>query len=121
KTSGRIYAISTIGSLVGTFLPVLVLIPGIGTFRTFLLFAALLYAVGFFGLWRVKPASALLTLWMPVVIAVASALVLNGPLRAAQAGATILIEDESPYNYIQVQEDAAGNRYLYHNEGQGIH
>ncbi len=121
KTSGRIYAISTIGSLLGTFLPVLVLIPNIGTFRTFLLFAALLYGVGFIGLLRVQPSSALKTLWMPVVIAVASVLVLSGPLRAAQAGATILFEDESAYNYIQVQEDSGGNRYLYLNEGQGIH
>lgn len=121
KTSGRIYAISTIGSLLGTFLPVLVLIPELGTFRTFLLFAALLYIVGFIGLLRVKPTSALKTLWMPVVIAVASALVLSGPLRSAQAGATILFDDESAYNYIQVQEDSAGNRYLYLNEGQGIH
>jgi len=121
KTSGRIYAISTIGSLLGTFLPVLVLIPTLGTFRTFLLFAALLYAVGFVGLLRVQPRSALKTLWMPVVIAVASALVLSGPLRAAQGSATLLFEDESAYNYIQVQEDSAGNRYLYLNEGQGIH
>ena len=33
---GRIYAISTLGSLVGTFLPVLVLIPTLGTNRTYL-------------------------------------------------------------------------------------
>ena len=30
-------------------------------------------------------------------------------------------DGESAYNYIQVQEDAAGFRYLYLNEGQGIH
>jgi predicted membrane-bound spermidine synthase len=121
KTSGRIYAISTIGSLLGTFLPVLVLIPNIGVFRTFMVFAVLLYLVGFIGLFRIKPSSALLTLWMPVVIIAASAVVLSGPLRAPQANATLLFEDESGYNYIQVQEDSAGNRYLYLNEGQGIH
>jgi spermidine synthase len=32
-----------------------------------------------------------------------------------------LHEDESAYNYIQVQEDENGYRYLYLNEGQGIH
>ena len=36
NSAGRIYAISTLGSLVGTFLPVLVLIPTLGTNRTYL-------------------------------------------------------------------------------------
>lgn len=121
KTSGRIYAISTMGSLVGTFAPVLYLIPEIGTFRTFLTFAGVLYLVGFIGLWRHQRSTALRTLWMPLVIGALSLLVLNGPLRPPLAGATILYEGESAYNYIQVQEDPAGNRYLYLNEGQGIH
>jgi predicted membrane-bound spermidine synthase len=121
KTSGRIYAISTLGSLIGTFLPVVLIIPELGTFRTFLLFAGILYGVSFIGLWRANGARTLTYLWMPAAIALLSLLVLNGPLRPAAAGATILYEDESAYNYIQVQEDGSGNRYLYLNEGQGIH
>ncbi|MBZ0302290.1 MAG: fused MFS/spermidine synthase, partial [Anaerolineae bacterium] len=121
KVAGRISAISTIGSLLGTFLPVLILIPELGTFATFILFAGLLYLMGFGGMWQHDRRAALKTLWMPVVIAGLSALVLAGPLRAAAAGATLLFEDDSAYNYIQVQEDAAGYRYLYLNEGQGIH
>jgi len=121
KIAGRIYAISTVGSLIGTFLPVLILIPEVGTFRTFLLFAALLYAIAFVGLWRQQGALTLRWLWMPVLIGILAALVLNGPLRTPFTGATLLYEDESAYNYIQVQEDQAGNRYLYLNEGQGIH
>ncbi len=39
KISGNIYAISTLGSFVGTYLPVLVLIPTIGTTKTFLFFS----------------------------------------------------------------------------------
>ncbi len=35
KTAGRLSAISTLGSFVGTFLPVIVLVPLIGTYRTF--------------------------------------------------------------------------------------
>ncbi|MFO7320995.1 MAG: fused MFS/spermidine synthase [Chloroflexota bacterium] len=121
KTSGRIYAISTLGSLIGTFLPVLLLIPELGTFRTFLLFSTLLYVTGFTGLWQTRPVSALKTLWMPVIVAILSLVVLNGPLRPPLANAEILYEGESAYNYIQVQEDSNGNRYLYLNEGQGIH
>jgi hypothetical protein len=72
KVSGRISAISTIGSLLGTFLPVLVLFPAVGTFRTFLIFASVLYIVGFIGLWRERPASALKLIWMPILIAILS-------------------------------------------------
>lgn len=122
KTSGRVYAVSTIGSILGTFLPVLLFIPTLGTFETFLVFAAALYLVGIVGLWRVERVRALRFLWMPVAIAVLTALVLNGtPLRAPLPGAILLYEAESPYNYIQVQEDAAGNRYLLLNEGEGVH
>lgn len=121
KISGRIYAISTLGSLAGTFLPVLILIPAIGTFATFLVLAGLLYTVAFVNLWLEQPRYALRTLWMPAVIAILALLVLSGPLRPAQANATILYEGESAYNYIQVQEDADGYRYLYLNDGQGIH
>src|SRR5688572_12083843 len=39
ETAGRMYAISTVGSLLGTFLSALLLIPLVGTTRTFLLFA----------------------------------------------------------------------------------
>jgi spermidine synthase len=121
KISGRIYAISTLGSLIGTFLPVLVLIPEIGTFYTFILFAGILYLVAFIGLWQYSYQAAIRTLWMPAVIFVMSLLVLSGPLRPPGERATLLYEDESAYNYIQVQEDLNGYRYLYLNEGQGIH
>ena len=42
--AGRLYALSTAGSLVGVFLPALVLIPAVGTQRTFLVIAVLLAA-----------------------------------------------------------------------------
>ncbi len=121
KTAGRIYAVSTLGSLLGTFLPVVLIIPELGTFRTFLLFAGILYTVALVGLIRLNGIRALINLWMPVVVVILSILVLSTPLRDPVEGARIIYEGESGYNYIQIQEDANGYRYLYLNEGQGIH
>ncbi len=111
--AGRIYAISTAGSFIGTFLPVLVLIPNIGTRNTSLLFAFVLMAVAFAGLGR----RALRLAWMPLVL-LALAIGLRSQVVKPYEGA--LYETESTYNYIQVIEQA-GVRYLLLNEGQGIH
>lgn len=121
KISGQIYAISTLGSLIGTFLPVVLLIPELGTFRTFLLFSGILFVVGWIGLLRHHGGRALIWLWMPLVVGVIAVWALNGPLRSPLEDSTLLYEDESGYNYIQVQEDAQGYRYLYLNEGLGVH
>lgn len=50
RISGLLYAISTAGSIVGTFLPVLVLLPTIGVQATFLSTAGLLLLVSLSGL-----------------------------------------------------------------------
>lgn len=122
RVSGEIYATSTVGSIIGTFLPVLFIIPQLGTTRTFLLFSGLLYVVGLLGMVQHDRQRALRLLWMPVVIIIWAAAVMGRPLRAPAEGAVLLYERESAYNYIQVQEELdTGNRYLYLNEGQGIH
>jgi MFS family permease len=50
RTSGMLYALSTAGSILGTFLPVLVLMPYIGTSLTFLVTAATLLLMSIIGL-----------------------------------------------------------------------
>jgi spermidine synthase len=118
--SGRVYAISTLGSIVGNFTPVLLLIPTVGTARTFLLFSGLLMTVALLGLaraggrWQVY-------LWMPLVLLVLAWLALSGPVKPAARGQRLLFEGESAYNLIQVVEDQMGWRYLLLNEGQGWH
>ena len=121
KVAGQVYAISTLGSLLGTFLPVLVTIPLAGTTRTFLLFAGMLFAIAFAALFHINRRVALPYLLMPLAVVLIVGTALDGPLRPAAPGATLKYEGESAYNYIQVQEDSAGYRYLYLNEGQGVH
>jgi len=120
RVSGRMYAISTVGSIVGTFLPVLLLIPTIGTSFTFLLFAGLLMLVAFAGLAMLGWRRVVVYLWMPIVLAVLAALTLRGSLRPPPLGAETIYEDESAYNYIQVARWGEANLLLL-NEGQGIH
>jgi spermidine synthase len=116
RISGRVYAISTLGSILGTFIPVLWLIPAIGTARTFLTLSLALMLVGFLGLWRVH-ARMIRFIWMPVLLLLLAALTFPGPIKQT---AGQLYEGESAYNYIEVvqREDT---RYLLLNEGQGVH
>ncbi len=118
RISGQIYAISTLGSFIGTFLPVLVLIPLVGTTRTFLAFSLFLTIVAIIGMgldvgWR----NALLWLWMPLVLLVLGFIWASASIKNT---AGQIYERESAYNYIQVLE-FGDYRYLRLNEGQGIH
>ncbi len=110
--AGRLYAISTVGSLTGTMLAALVLIPFAGTQRTFLLFAFALALVAAGGLgWRFAIA--------PIALAGAIALPV-GTVKATDGG-KIIFEDESEEQYIRVIDQEDGDRILELNEGQAVH
>jgi predicted membrane-bound spermidine synthase len=120
NTAGRIYALSTMGSIAGSFLPVIVLIPAIGTTKTFLTLSLALLSISVAGLIDTKSFR-----WAGLAGLLALPLVLIG---VAEADARIkppyrgeLVEEaESEYNYIQVLKD--GDRYLLAlNEGHAIH
>jgi predicted membrane-bound spermidine synthase len=118
RTAGDIYAVSTLGSFIGTFLPGLVMIPWVGTTRTFLMFSALLIIVALWGLWRFAGwRIAARFVWMPVVLFFLYLLIVQGPIKQTPG---MIYETESTYNYIQVL-DVNGYRMLRLNEGQGIH
>ncbi|MFL5589678.1 MAG: spermidine synthase [Ktedonobacteraceae bacterium] len=110
RVSGSLYAISTCGSILGAFLPVLWLIPTFGVRRTLLIFGALLFAASLWGLrlrWRPAFALVLLALVLPL-----------GPLKDIPY---LIYDQESLYNYIQVTQQPDGTRQLILNEGQAIH
>ncbi|MBX3047557.1 MAG: fused MFS/spermidine synthase [Anaerolineales bacterium] len=118
QTAGRLYAISTIGSFVGTFLPVLVVIPLVGSTYTFLIFSFYLMAVALAGLWQAGGARlAARWVWLPLLLAALSAIWAGGAFKNTPGQ---VYEAESAYNYIQVLE-FNGTRYLRLNEGQGVH
>jgi spermidine synthase len=113
RTAGRLYAISTVGSLLGTMLAALVTIPFIGTQRTFLAFAVALGLVAAAGLgWRY--------LALPAALAGVIAIPV-GTVKATE-GERVLFEGESEEQYIRVIEDEDdGTRELELNEGQAVH
>jgi predicted membrane-bound spermidine synthase len=117
QVAGQMYAVSTLGSILGTFAPTLWLIPSIGTLRTMLTMAGLLLLVGLVGVGLVDRRRLLWLLWMPVLLALLAALVLGGPIKPV---AGLIYEKESTDNFIQVVERGQ-TRYLLLNEGQGIH
>ncbi len=132
RTAGQLYAISTAGSILGTFLPVLFLIPNIGTYSTFFTFAVALLLVSIIGMAstridnsrprsrRVNSSFLSILLLIPMTLSI---LTMQGPIKAAygsNGGGVLLAERESVYNYIQVVQ-VGDERQLVLNEGVGIH
>ncbi|MBI5353704.1 MAG: fused MFS/spermidine synthase [Chloroflexi bacterium] len=118
QVSGQIYAISTLGSFIGTFIPTLVTIPTIGTKLTFFVFGLFLLCVALAGLGKFSsPREMFKLIWMPVVLVIVAVFSAG---QALKVSAGQIYETESAYNYIQVQEQN-GYTLLRLNDGQGIH
>lgn len=105
--AGRVFAFSTLGSILGTFLPALVLIPFLGTRFSFLLFGGLLLSVTVWstGRWRAAlVAASLLLLLLGFQLAVQT----SGPRQ----GRYLVQEKETLYQLVRIfrlpVEDAGG-------------
>jgi spermidine synthase len=112
QLAGRMYAISTVGSLLGTFAASLLLIPLVGTQRTFLTFALITAAVAALGL---RPRFALVPLAIAGLIAVPV-----GTVKGSDEG-RVIHEADTEYQYARVVEEPDGTRRLELNEGLATH
>jgi spermidine synthase len=112
RVAGRLYAISTLGSLAGVFLAALVLIPLVGTRRTFLTFALALALVAVPALGR---------RFVLAPLAVAALLAIPVGTVKATGGARVIWESETEYQYARVVREIDGERRLELNEGYAVH
>lgn len=115
--AGKISALSTGGSILGSFLPVLFLIPALGTRRTFALLSAALLLVVLIGMLQQRQRRDALLVALGALFIVWLGFRPTGPLKDTPG---LVSETESAFNYIQVL-DLGVERQLRLNEGEGIH
>ena len=108
-TAGTVFALSTAGSLLGTFVPALLTIPLLGTQRTLLGTSALLAATSALTLGRRG---------LVPVVCIGALFAL--PPGAIKPGTDVLYEGESAYQFIRVVQDG-NERVLELNEGVVAH
>jgi spermidine synthase len=113
--AGRLYAISTAGSLAGTLLSALVLIPAIGTRDTFIVLALTMSLIAVMGLrpWRFFAA---------VPLAIAALFAAPGTsIEVANRDGRVIYETDTAYQFASVLQRPDGTRLLELNEGQAVH
>ncbi len=109
QDAGLVFSVSTLGSILGTFLPVLVFIPLVGTRKTIIIFTCILIFITLIGLFNKK--------WSLVSLVILLLVFIQLPPYKQAAGA--IFEAESVYQYFQVT-DEDNFRYLKINEGLGV-
>lgn len=109
--TGKVFALSTLGSTLGTFSPVLVFIPLIGTRNTILVFALCLLTLGVIGMTRSAFGIFTALFLLPATLL---------PIPGLTYNTTIIDAGETVYQYYQIA-DTDDMRYLYINEGSSIY
>ncbi len=111
RAAGSVFAVGTVGSIMGTFLPTYVLVPHVGSRSTLIVAAALLVLPAAAGLVRFARVRGALGAVAVVATAILPAVVVQAtpgrPVPPLPDGgvAEVLAEGESPYQYASVRED----------------
>ncbi len=120
QTAGNVSSVSTLGSIVGTFVPVFLLLPNIGSGRTLLLTAGAVLLVATVGMLAGQVRGARVV--GAGLLAVAALGLLPPPaLIKPPPYGTMIVDRESVYNYIQVVAAPNGDTHLVLNEGHAVH
>jgi spermidine synthase len=114
--AGRLYAVSTLGSLVGTIASALILVPWVGTRRTFLIFALITALAALPGLLPKMRWPAVVPLAILVLLAIP-----GGTIKSQASDGRVIFETETEYQYARVVERPDGSRTLELNEGNAVH
>ncbi len=101
-TAGKIYGVSTIGSIAGTFITAFYMIPEIGTSTSVMIFSALLVGTGTMGLAIKKKLLEKNNIMIYVVCGLVLFSVVN--IIPAHADPEKIYETESAYSYLSVYE-----------------
>ncbi len=122
NTAGSLYALSTVGSILGSLLPAFVLIPLLGTRDSFLVLSLAILIPSTVAL--IATGNRQWSILAVAILALSASIPLidqGGLIRPAQyRNSTVIHEAESQYNYIQVLERGT-ETLLVLNEGHAIH
>ncbi len=119
-TAGSLYALSTVGSIIGSFLPTFLLIPVFGTRATFLILAFGLLIPTFLAFLAIREIREVAIVGgLIVAVALIPILDQGGLIRPPEYG-RVIYETETQYNYVQVI-DRDGEIRLALNEGHATH
>lgn len=120
NTAGSLYALSTVGSIIGSVLPTFLLIPVVGTRSTFLVLALTILAPSLLALFLIRAVrEAAIAVALAAIVLLIPVIEPDGLIRPPDYG-RIIYETETPYNYVQVV-DRNGQIRLVLNEGHATH